>query len=149
MRRVLTVAALGIGCLGCYVLRPMPAAPGPGLRVVLELNDRGRVALSDSVGQSASQIEGTLVSRSDSAYVVRVEGIEYVGGQRQRWTGESLTVREEFLRDVRARHVSRARTAVVAGIVSSSVIAFIVTRDLFGLGGGGREPGGGDPGPDQ
>jgi len=127
----------------------MPASPSPGLRIVLELNDRGRVALSDSVGQSASQIEGALVSRTDSTYVIRVQAIEYVSGQRQRWTGETLTVREEFLRDVRARHVSRTRTAVVAGVVSSSVIAFIVTRDLFGLGGGGREPGGGDPGPDQ
>jgi hypothetical protein len=38
---------------------------------------------------------------------------------------------------------------VVAGVVSSSVIAFILTRDLFGLGRGGRDPSGGDPGPDQ
>ena len=134
---------------GCYVNQPLAAAPEPGTNVLLELNDRGRVALADSVGESATQIEGALVSRRDSVFVVRVRAVEYVNGQRQRWTGEPLSIREEHLRDVHARRMSRSRTAVVAGVISSSVIAFIISRDLFGLGGGGRDPGGGEPGPDQ
>jgi hypothetical protein len=143
---------LVLACLtgsGCYVNRPLAASPEPGTNVLLTLNDRGRVALSDSVGEAAAQIEGALVSRQDSIYVIRVRAVEYLNGQRQRWTGEPLTVRAEHLRDVHARLMSRGRTAVVAGAISSSVIAFILTRDLFGLGGGGREPGGGGPGPDQ
>ena len=145
-------AALAIATLaasGCYVNRPLDAAPEPGTTVVLAVNDRGRVALADSVGESVAQIEGALVSRRDSVFVVRVRAVEYLNGQRTRWTGEALTVREEHLRDVQARRMSRGRTAVVAGVVSSSLIAFILSRDLFGLGGGGREPGGGGPGPDQ
>ena len=134
---------------GCYVNQPLDAAPEPGTTVVLAVNDRGRVALADSVGESVAQIEGALVSRRDSVFVVRVRAVEYLNGQRTRWTGEALTVREEHLRDVQARRMSRGRTAVVAGVVSSSVIAFIISRDLFGLGGGGREPGGGGPGPDR
>lgn len=143
------LAATLVAATGCYVNRPLAAAPEPGINVLLELNDRGRVALADSVGEAASQIEGALVSRRDSVFVVRVRAVEYVNGQRQRWRGEPLTIREEHLRDVHARRMSRGRTAIVAGVISSSVIAFIVSRDLFGLGGGGREPGGGDPGPDQ
>jgi hypothetical protein len=117
--------------------------------VLLALNDRGRVALADSIGEAAAEIEGALVSRQDSVFVIRVRAVEYLNGQRQRWTGEPLSVKEAHVRDVHARHMSRGRTAVVAGAISSSVIAFILSRDLFGLGGGGREPGGGGPGPDQ
>lgn len=145
--------SLVLGCLtapGCYVNRPLSATPEPGTNVLLVLNDRGRVALADSVGEAAAEIEGALVSRQDSVYVIRVRAVEYLNGQRQRWTGEPLSVREEHLRDVHARLMSRGRTAVVAGAISSSVIAFIITRDLFGFGGGGREPGGGGgPGPEQ
>ena len=143
------LVAVLVGAPGCYVNRPLAAAPEPGVTVLLELNDRGRIALADSVGEAASQIEGALVSRRDSVFVIRVRAVEYLNGQRHRWTGEALTIREEHLRDVHARRRSRGRTAVVAGVVSSSLIAFILSRDLFGLGGGGREPGGGDPGPDQ
>ena len=146
--RVLVAAGL-VASGGCYVNRPLATAPDAGTNVLLELNDRGRIALADSVGEAASQIEGALVSRRDSVFVVRVRSVEYLDGRRQRWTGEPLTVREEHLRDVHARRMSRGRTALMAGVVSSSVIAFILTRDLFGLGGGGRDPGGGGPGPDQ
>jgi hypothetical protein len=145
-------AALALAVLaasGCYVNRPLDAAPEPGTNVVLAVNDRGRVALADSVGEAVAQIEGALVSRRDSVFIVRVRAVEYLNGQRHRWTGEPLTIREEHLRDVHARRMSRGRTAVVAGVVSSSLIAFILSRDLFGIGGGGREPGGGGPGPDQ
>jgi len=147
--RRLLLAGVLVASGGCYVNGPLAAAPEPGTNVLLQLNDRGRVALADSVGESASQIEGALVSRRDSVFVVRVRAVEYINGHRQRWTGEPLTIREEHLRDVHARRMSRGRTAVVAGVVSSSVIAFILSRDLFGIGGGGREPGGGGPGPDQ
>jgi hypothetical protein len=147
LRVLLAVALVASG--GCYINRPLAAAPEPGTNVLLELNDRGRVALADSVGESASQIEGALVSRRDSVFVVRVRAVEYLNGHRQRWTGEPLTIREEHLREVHARRMSRGRTALVAGVVSSSVIAFILSRELFGIGGGGREPGGGGPGPDQ
>ena len=143
---------LVLACLagaGCYVNRPLAASPEPGTNVLIALNDRGRVALADSIGEAASEIEGALVSRQDSLYVIRVRAVEYLNGQRQRWTGEPLSVKEEHVRDVHARRMSRGRTAVVAGAISSSVIAFILSRDLFGLGGGGREPGGGGPGPDQ
>lgn len=143
----LTMAFLAAS--GCYVNRPLNAAPEPGTNVVLAVNDRGRVALADSVGEAVAQIEGALVSRRDSVYVVRVRAVEFLNGQRHRWTGEPLTIREEHLRDVHARRMSRGRTAVVAGVISSSVIAFILSRDLFGTGAGGREPGGGGPGPDQ
>lgn len=147
--RYAALAMAFLAASGCYVNRPLDAAPEPGTNVVLAVNDRGRVALADSVGEAVAQIEGALVSRRDSVYVVRVRAVEFLNGQRHRWTGEPLTIREEHLRDVHARRMSRGRTAVVAGVISSSVIAFILSRDLFGTGAGGREPGGGGPGPDQ
>lgn len=147
--RYAVLALASLAASGCYVNRPLDAAPEPGTNVVLAVNDRGRVALADSVGEAVAQIEGALVSRRDSVFVVRVRAVEYLNGQRHRWTGEPLTIREEHVRDVHARRMSRGRTAVVAGVISSSVIAFVLSRDLFGIGAGGREPGGGGPGPDQ
>ena len=147
--RYAALAMAFLAASGCYVNRPLNAAPEPGTNVVLAVNDRGRVALADSVGEAVAQIEGALVSRRDSVYVVRVRAVEFLNGQRHRWTGEPLTIREEHLRDVHARRMSRGRTAVVAGVISSSVNAFILSRVLFGTGEGGREPGGGGPGPDQ
>jgi hypothetical protein len=143
---------LVLACLtgaGCYVNRPLPATAESGTNILLALNDRGRVALADSIGEAASEIEGALVSRRDSMFVIRVRAVEYLNGQRQRWTGEPLSVREDHVRDVHSRLISKRRTAVVAGAISSGVIAFILSRDLLGLGGGGREPGNGGPGPEQ
>ncbi len=147
--RIAVLVIAGLTGAGCYVNRPLAASPEPGTNVLLALNDRGRVALADSIGEAASEIEGVLVSRRDSAFVIRVRAIEYLNGQRQRWTGEPLSVREDHVRNVHARRISKGRTAVVAGAISSSVIAFILSRDLFGLGGGGRDPGNGGPGPEQ
>lgn len=147
--RLFALSAVLASSVACYVNRPLATAPEAGINVLLELNDRGRVALADSVGEAAAHIEGALVSRRDSVFVVRVRSVEYLNGQRHKWTGEALTVREEHLRDVHARQMSGGRTAVVVGVISTTVIAFIVSRDLFGLGGGGRDPGGGGPPPEQ
>jgi hypothetical protein len=118
------------------------------MRVALDLNDRGRVALSDSIGPSADRIEGEVQAAEDSAVVLRVTSVRYTNGQRHRWTNEPLTVRADLVRDLRARHLSRARTALVAGVSTAAFVAFVISRDLLGFGSPG-EDGGGGPGPGQ
>ena len=133
---------------GCYVYRPIQGMPASGTQVVLDLNDRGRVALSDSVGPSADRIEGEVQSAADSMYVVRVASVRYTNGLTQRWTNEPLGVRTDLLRELREKRLSRARTAVIAGASTAALIVLAITIDLLGFG-SDSPGGGGGPGPDQ
>ena len=131
----------------CYVYTPAPAAPGPGSRLLLELNDRGRVGLGDSIGPSAQVVEGTLASNSDSAYAVRVVRVGYFNGQSNVWNGEPLIVAREFVGNAKERKFSKGRTWLTASGVSLAAVAFIATRGLLGFGSEARKNGGGPPPP--
>lgn len=145
----LAILALGTAISsGCYVYRPVSGMPASGTRVVLDLNDRGRVALSDSVGPSADRIEGEVQSTADSVYVLRVSSIRYTNGSTHRWTNEPLGVRADLVRDLREKRLSRARTAVIAGASTAALVVLAISIDLLGFGSDGPG-GGGGPGPDQ
>lgn len=90
-----------------------------------------------------------MILRNDSSFFIRVASVRYVNGQRHSWTNEPLTIRADFVRDVRVRRLSRKRTAITASVLSSALIAFVISRDLFGFGSPGTEPGGGNGGVDQ
>ncbi|HWH48510.1 MAG TPA: hypothetical protein VN664_11960, partial [Burkholderiales bacterium] len=106
---------------GCYTYSPMPPSPAPGTVVLLGLNDQGRVSLGQSVGPSAQQIEGTLQSRTDSAYVISVSSVSYFNGGSNKWSGEPLTVNRSLINDVQERQFSRSRTFVVAAAATGAV----------------------------
>jgi len=129
---------------GCYTYSPMPPSPAPGTVVLLGLNDQGRVSLGQSVGPSAQQIEGTLQSRTDSAYVISVSSVSYFNGGSNKWSGEPLTVNRSLINDVQERQFSRSRTFVVAAAATGAVLAFILSRSLFANSSPERQP---NPGP--
>lgn len=143
---VLGLTAFALG--GCYVYAPIAQAPAPGMRVVLDLNDRGRVALSDSIGPSADRIEGEVASTADSTYVLRVTSIRYTNGRASKWTNEPLSIRTDLVRHLREKRFSRRRTVFVAASSVAALLAFALTTDLIGFGGLGGD-GGGGPGPEQ
>lgn len=130
---------------GCYVYSPAPVTPVPGSRVLLELNDRGRVGLGDNIGPSGQIVEGTMQSNSDSAYSLRVVRVGYLNGQSNQWNGEPLKVAKEFVGNARERRFSRSRTWLAASAVTLAAVAFIATRGLLGFGSESRQPGGGPP----
>jgi hypothetical protein len=129
----------------CYVYTPAPAVSAPGTRLLLELNDRGRVALGDSIGPAATVVEGSVASNSDSAYTLRVVRVGYVNGQSNQWNGEPLIVARQFVGTAKERKLSRSRSFLTAGGVSLAVVAFIASRGLLGFGSEGRGGGGGPP----
>lgn len=128
---------------GCYINTPIVAAPVAGDRLDLELNDRGRVGLGESVGPAATTLEGMLQSQTDSAYMIRVASVGYVNGQSNKWNGEPLTVQKDFVKDLSERRFSRGRSLLAAGILTAGVLAFALTRNLLGAGNTDRDPGGG------
>ena len=127
---LLAGAALAAG--GCYTYTPLYTAPVPGTQVSLELNDRGRVGLEQNVGPEVAVVEGLLTDATDSALVVEVREVRSLYGDRSRWAGERVTIRPDYVRTMSERRYSGARTAVLAGAVASSTLAFLATRSLIG-----------------
>jgi hypothetical protein len=130
---------------GCYVYSAAPAAPPPGTYLLLDLTDRGRVALGDSIGSGARALEGTAVSSTDSAYSLRVTRVSYLNGQSNSWTGERLVVPRDLVTNAKEKRFSRSRTWIAAAAVGAGLVAFIASRGLLGFGSGGSD--GGQPPP--
>ena len=141
----ISAAALCVAASGCYTSTPVETAPSPGSAVVLDLNDRGRVALGPSIGSSAARVEGSL-DAVDSAYKVKVTSVTYLNGQSNRWTNEPLTIQSDLVRELRVKRFSRSRTALVAGGSIGAVVALFLTRQLLVEGSPGTQPRPGEPG---
>ena len=135
--------ALGLST-GCYTTRPILGIPDAGTPVVVALNDRGRVAMADSLGQNVDRVEGTAVTRQgDSSVVLAISRVRFISGDESRWGGEQLTFRMSSLRGFEERRFSRARTGALVGLTVGALVAFIVTRQLVSGGSGGDRDGGG------
>lgn len=130
---------------GCYVYTPVMGRPAPTAYVALDITDRGRVGLGDLIGPAATRVEGVLQSETDSVYALNVASVGYLNGQSNRWSGEPLTVRKDFIGNVRERKFSRGRTALATGTGIGGVLFFALTRGLFGFGSSGSGGKGGDP----
>ena len=130
---------------GCYTTVPVASTPTPGQVLVMDLNDSGRLALGPRIGPSASKVEGVLDSRTDSAYVVKVNSVVYLNGSNQRWTNEPLTIQRDLVSELRERKLSPTRTALFTAGTLGAAVAFYASRGLLGLGSPGtdRPPGGG------
>lgn len=131
---------------GCYVYTPVATPPEPGSRLLLDLNDRGRVGLGPSIGVSAKSVEGMLGSRADSVYSLKVVSVNYLNGQRNQWSREPLVISRDFVTGVKVRKYSRSRTFLTTGALVAGTALFIVTRGLIGGGSGNDDDGGGGNG---
>src|SRR5215208_2539529 len=100
MRGSLLAFLLGVGT-GCYSFPTVVNPPPVGTRVVLELNDRGRSVMGESIGPAATRIEGVVKSAPDSAYPLSVVSVDYSNGNTNKWNGEPLTVSRNFISTVK------------------------------------------------
>ena len=150
-RRVAAVASACVLLAGCYTTVPVETAPSPGEVVVLNLNDRGRDRLGQSIGSAAQSIEGALDSRTDSGYVVKVSSVLYMNGQNNRWSSEPLTIQSDLVRELRVKKFSRGRTSFLVGGGVGAMVAMIATRQLVVKAGTDtdKKPGDGDGGSDK
>lgn len=145
MRGIVAAVLLLPSATGCYSSRMVPEGSAiPGRDVSLGINDRGRVGLGGRMGPGVLRINGRLVARTDSEYVVRVASVDFVEAGASRWSNEQVSVPTEFVGGVTERRLSKARSWLTAGIVAAALVAFGLTVDLIGggrEGGDGREPG--------
>jgi hypothetical protein len=120
------------------------SAPASGATVVLELNDRARVALGDRIGPSAVRIAGVVQAPSDTAYFIRVSSVEYLNGQSNKWAGEPFTVPASFVSRASRREFSRSRTVSLGAAITAALIGTVLGVELSGS---GSSPVGGEPRP--
>ena len=128
---------------GCYVYTPVMGPPPPTTYVALDITDRGRVGLGDLIGPAATRVEGVVRAETDSTYALNVASVGYLNGQSNKWSGEPLLLRKDFIGNVRERKFSRSRTALVTGSAVGGVLLFALTRGLFGFGSSTDGKGGG------
>ncbi len=130
--------------VGCYTLEPTGSTvPQPGSTIGLDINDAGRVALGGSMGPEIRQVEGRLVERDSSEYVVGVTALHLLDGGEQVWHGETVHIKSAYVSSVYQRKFSAGRSALLAA-AGVGAVAAIATRSLSGLGtgdqGSGRTP---------
>lgn len=136
---VLATTVLATSSAACYTTTPLLGPPTPGTEVAATLNDRGRLALGDSLGTNVDVVEGRVTARTDSSMVLAVQRVRVFSGDETRWTGEPVTLRLSSLRTLEARRPAPVRTLAVVLGASAVVLALILTRTLSGGGSGGGD----------
>ncbi|MDQ3696611.1 MAG: hypothetical protein M3373_01095 [Gemmatimonadota bacterium] len=123
-----------LSTVGCYIYTPLQSAPPLGTRVALDLNDGGRAVMGDTIGPEVSRVEGDLLRNSDSLYVLEMRAVEGFRGNRVKWSGEPVGFRPDHVRFMSERKLSKGRTALAVGAAAATVVAFVFSRDIFGIG---------------
>jgi hypothetical protein len=144
MARLLALALFAVSVVGCYTLQPSRGGlPPVGSRVAFDVTDSGRLVLGGAMGPEIAQVEGRLVSKEDTAYVLAVSAIRLLRGGEQVWRGEQVRLRREHVATAYVRRFSTGRSVVVGTTVVGGFAAFLITRALRGEGDerGGRNPG--------
>ena len=131
---------------GCYTYTSARGAPSPGTVLVLDINDQGRVALGPRLGSELARVEGELVQRTDDEFVIRMRQVRTLGGTITHWSGETVELRDEYVKNVGERQLSRSRSLFAAAGFAVAVGLLIAGQNLIGLGGGDPRDGGGPVG---
>src|SRR3989442_11964848 len=87
------------------------------------------------IGPGVARVDGAVVGATDTAYVLSVSDVLGINGGRNPWAGETVQVQRAYVANSLERRFSRGRTFVVPGGAAAGGVAFLLTPNLFGLGG--------------
>lgn len=134
--RLTGLAVFGVLTAGCYTLLPAggAAVPAPGTPVVLQINDVGRVSLGGQMGPEIERVDGRLVGSENGEYQVSVASVKLVRGGEQIWSGENVLIKSDYVSALYTKRLSKGRTVAMSAFLALGVTAFVVKRDLLGLG---------------
>lgn len=143
VNRTLWIAAL-LGCGACqrYVeLGSVPSALEGDVRLTL-LDDRSGISYG-AIGSSVRQVEGTVLSASDSAISLSVTDVTRANGFDESWPGETVTIPRQDVAAVEGKRLSFPRTlATIGAVVAGSFVARGAINGAEGSGSGVRKPNG-------
>ncbi len=129
------LALLVLAVTGCYKLHPVTTTevPAVGVRVTVEINDIGRVALGGSMGPEIDRIEGRMEAKDSAGYLIAVQQVYLVRGGMQVWSGELIRLGKDQVRSFSERQFSKGRS-IALGAVGVGGVAFMLSRGLLGAG---------------
>lgn len=134
-------AAVVLGLLGCYTLKPMGGVePKAGTKLAFEVNDAGRVALGGTMGPEIAQVEGLLVEKDSEGYLLAVSNVRLLRGGEQVWNGEKVRLDAKYLGTAYERRFSLARSIGLGVVGIGGFSAILATTSLLGIGQDGNTP---------
>jgi len=139
------VVAMLISGTGCYYYEPLETpVPRPGTYMEVMLTDSGTSHFWSYLGPDVGNLRGRLITANPDALALSVESVEQRHGQILSWKGETVTLGREYVATMQERHLSKPRTALLAGgtVVGLMTALAAFTNIASGSGGGG---GGGQP----
>jgi len=104
--------------------------PDPGTVIGLDITDAGRVALGGAMGPEIDQVEGKLIAKDTTGYLVGVTSLHLLRGGEQVWHGEQVQIKKEYVSSVYQRRFSPSRSAALAA-VGIGAVALIASRSIF------------------
>jgi len=140
--RVARVAAViaGIGCSRYVELGTVSPVPGGDARLTLSM--RSSETGYGPIGSAVRQIEGKIISLSDSTIDMAVTGVTRVTGFSESWSGQKVSVARSNITSIEAKKLSMPRTL---GTLGAFVAAGFVAHGA--MGGEGTSTGVGKPNP--
>lgn len=131
---------------GCYTLQPaMGGVPPVGSKVAFDVNDAGRVGLGGALGPEIAQVEGRLLEKDSTGYLVAISNVRLLRGGEQVWAGEQVRIKPEFVGNSYEKRFSAGRSVALGAAGAGGIAAFFIGRSLLG---GGSIPGS-EPPPDS
>lgn len=118
---------------GCYMyVASDQSSLIPGKQVAYDLNDLGRLNLSSQIGEEVARVAGVLVQQSPASSTLKVSELTYLNGRTAPWSGEAITVRQDFIKASYAQQLSKSKTTAAALAGAAGVGALIAARAIVG-----------------
>ncbi|MEO7101842.1 MAG: hypothetical protein ABI311_00780 [Gemmatimonadaceae bacterium] len=132
------VAAVGVCGLmlttGCYTYQlKAPSDLLAGQNVEVQVNNVGRVALTNDLGDDVAKFNGKVVTVSDTTLGVSVTHIEYLNGSSTGFPGGTVIVSRNAITSVSTKAYSKSKTTVAAIGIIASIVALIAVLHATGF----------------
>lgn len=136
MAAVMATTLCGIVAAGCYTYVPSEGSHlVPGRQVALDLNDLGRLNLTSLIGGDVTRLAGTLVEQSATEYTLKTTKVTFLNGRTAEWSGEPVTLKQEYVRGVYEQKLSPSKSAAVAVAAAAGIVGGIIAGvGLTGIG---------------
>jgi hypothetical protein len=125
---------------GCYESVPIEINRiEPGTKIRVTLTDAGTDSLARYLGPGVQQVDGKLISTTDSRLSLGVSSVAMRSGQDQFWKGETVAIPRSALATVQQRKLNKPKSLLLGG----ALIAALASLRLSGVVGGNSSGSGG------